>query len=292
MYRKDYLTYCKSNDIKGVLNLKKKELEKIVKKHVITFMIKTSSDSKDPIDLSNFEEWSMRELLKDKIHCNNYYYKIETLKEYISTYLNNFMYKKKKIDDLVLDPVNHSLYIPVNIVKILKPNSTSFENINKYIDISFYTKIYFFAGISFYGLFIKLNYKNNIIIKTDLSFNNSNSNSTEYFLGYLPGNINIDSDFQNDFYTSILTFQSLDCATTTEALLSRLCFLYERLKLCELKEKDSKIIYIKAIQNLPKTPLSWTSTYRNLVYVETNPPSFTKESLYYKLIEEINDLEA
>ena len=117
--KKKLLDICRENKIRGVSKKNKEYIinllhgqnllngKKLSKKRII--LEENPQDEKDPITLEPFEEWTDDEW-NQGIFMNGYYYKYETISNYI-----NINKEKEKI----LDPINQSLYIQKEIIERL-----------------------------------------------------------------------------------------------------------------------------------------------------------------------------
>lgn len=288
--KKELLYICKENNIKNVSKLKKDNIISILKEKNIPFFkeinIKEKSnldkdifnrkeiedkvfDRKDPISLEPFEEWTEEEF-KSGIFINGYYYKRETIKQYIE--LN-------KLDN-INDPINPSLLIPSKIInifrkkeeKILKENDIIIEYETSYINLEYHNFI-------FTKLFIKINTPNNYQIETKLKYDKRNN---RYYLGCIPNNISICS--WEDYPFEI---KALDTSSTTEALLIRISELYRKEKL--IKIKDNNII-IEKINSLPLRSFLWFSSINGFFLIDTTPiENRNCLSIYNSLLRELEN---
>lgn len=280
--RKELLNLCKENNIRRVSNKKKEDIISILKEHKISFekeniIIENNFirkeieekvlDKKDPISLEPFEEWTEEEF-KNGILMNGYYYKNDSIKQYIQ-------YQKK---EKITDPINPSLTIPSDILQlfpkekdtiILKEDEIQLEYETRYVKIDFHM-------FSFTLLYLKI-IPNQYNIETNLRYNN---HKNRYFIGCIPNNISICSWEEYPF-----EIKALDTSSTTESLLIRISELYKKKSLIEVKNNK---IYIKNIKSLPKKPFHWFSFIGGFFIINTEPiENRNSLSVYNSLLEEL-----
>jgi len=299
-YKKSQLLkICKENNIKGVSKKRKHEIITLLEKHSIfeknemifqekKFNIKEHSnlekneiisenfnrkeleekvlDKKDPISLEPFQDWTEEEL-RTGIFMNGYYYKEETMKNYI---LSN-QHKKE-----IFDPINQSLKIPNEILnqykiekeEILKEEEIQFEYETRYIQFDYHM---FLMTL----IFLKIPKIKNYKVETKLRYS-----LQRYCIGVIPNNISICS--WNDYPFEI---KALDTSSTTEALLIRITELYRNKKLIDIKDG---IINIKKIDSLPNRSLNWFTFDRGYYYLDTSPKENNRKTVYNSLLDELD----
>ena len=296
-YKKsELLKLCKKNNIKGVSNKKKLEILKILEDYNIfekneknfhkkedstfqpneiiwkdeLFNIKELEekvlDKKDPILLEPFQDWTDEEL-KSGVLMNGYYYKEDTIKNYIS------MNQHKKE---IFDPINKSLKIPGDILskykiekeEILKEEEILFEYETRYIQFDYHLFTMTF-------IYLKIPKIENYKIETKLKYS-----LQRYFIGVIPNNISICSWTDYPF-----EIKALDTSSTTEALLIRITELYRNKNL--IKTKDNKI-EIKKIESLPVRSLQWFTLDRDYYYLDTSPKENNRKTIYNSLLDELD----
>ena len=240
--KKKLLDICRENKIRGVSKKNKEFIinllhgqnllngKKLSKKRII--LEENPQDEKDPITLEPFEEWTDDEW-NQGVFMNGYYYKYETISNYI-----NINKEKEKI----LDPINQSLYIPKEIMervvikdKIeLKEEDIKIEYENRYIELNqhLYNFIMCFLKIERRGELRDLKIETNLRHTRIMN---------RYVIGVIPDNISICSweNFPNEI-------KALDSSSTTEALLIRISQLYQKRKLIKIEDEKIKIKNIKS----------------------------------------------
>ena len=291
-YKKsELLKLCKENNIKGVSKKRKNELiilleqynifkkmdikeEIIIKSDILPkeniFDIKELEekvfDKKDPISLEPFQDWTEEEL-RTGIFMNGYYYKEDTIKNYIS--INN---NKKEI----LDPINQSLKVPENIIRkykiekeeILKEEEIQFDYETRYIQFDYHM---FLMTL----IFLKIPKIENYKVETKLKYSQN-----RYCIGVIPNNISICSWTDYPF-----EIKALDTSSTTEALLIRITELYKNKRLIKIEEGKIKI---KKIESLPHRSLAWFTFERGYYYLDTSPKENNRKTVYNSLLEELD----
>lgn len=286
--KKKLLYICKENNIKNVSKLKKNDIISVLKEKNIPFLKNIKEDlildkdifnrkdienkvfdKKDPISLEPFEEWTEEEF-KNGLFINGYYYKRETIKQYIEC---------KKTENIT-DPINPSLLIPSEIInifskkeeKILKENDIIIEYETSYLNLEYHTYI-------FTKLFIKINTPDEYKIETKLKYDQRKG---RYYIGCIPNNISICSWEEYPF-----EIKALDTSSTTEALLIRISELYRKEKL--IKIKDNKII-IEKIKSLPLRSFNWFYSINGYFLIDTTPiENRNRLSIYNSLLKELED---
>ena len=284
--RKELLDICKENNIRKVSNKKKEDIISILNENKIFFNKKEPEnhetynkeeiretierkvfDKKDPISLEPFDEWTENDF-KNGFLINGYYYKNESIKQYIQSK------KKEKIPD----PINPSLFIPDEIIKSfqeeivsLKEDDIQLEYENRYLNIEFHT-------FSFTLLYLKI-VPTQFKVNTNLRYNN---NKKRYFIGCIPNNISLCSWEEYPY-----EIKALDTSSTTESLLIRISELYRNGNLTDLKNNK---IYIKKIDSLPTKPFHWFSLYNGFFCIDTTPiENRNSLSIYNSLLEELDN---
>lgn len=288
--KSELLKLCKNNNIKGVSRKRKKDIiilleeynifkkkeikEKKVEYNILSeenrFNIKELeekvSDKKDPISLEPFQDWTDEEL-KLGVLMNGYYYKEDTIKNYISVNRN-----KREI----LDPINQSLKVPEDIIRkykieekeILKQEDIQFEYETRYIQFDYHLFTMTF-------IYLKIPNIENYKIETKLKYS-----LHRYFIGVIPNNISICSWTEYPF-----EIKALDTSSTTEALLIRITELYRNKNL--IKIKDNKI-EVKKIESLPIRSLPWFTLDRGYYYLDTSPKENNRKTIYNSLLDELD----
>lgn len=219
--RLNLIEWCKKENIKGISNKRKENIENIYKEKKIQKMTHESLDTKDPITLEPFQDWDLLEL-NSGIFMNNYYYKETTIKNLLQT-KNNQEYK---------DPINGSKTIPKEILdKYSPPRDNKMEYQIFYLNFAY-------QNLNFYGVFLKSKF----YIETELPFSDT---VRTFFVGIIPSDI--------DYYNPNL--KSLDLATTSDALLYRIIDLYDSGKL--MKAIGNEKWQADIIKSLPKDPNEW-----------------------------------
>lgn len=296
-YKKsELLKLCKKNNIKGVSKKRKHEILKILEDYNIfeknekNFHKKEDSifqpndiilkedlfnlkeleekvlDKKDPISLEPFQDWTDEEL-RTGIFMNGYYYKEETMKNYILSNQN-----KKEI----FDPINQSLKIPDEILnqyiiekeEILKEEDIQFEYEIRYIQFD-----YHMFAMTF--IYLKIPNIENYKVETKLKYS-----LNRYCIGVIPNNISICSWTDYPF-----EIKALDTSSTTEVLLIRITELYRNKKLIKIEDG---IIKIKKIDTLPHRSLAWFTFDRGYYYLDTSPKENNRKTVYNSLLDELD----
>ena len=283
--KKKLLDICRENKIRGVSKKNKEYIinllhgqnllngKKLSKKRII--LEENPQDEKDPITLEPFEEWTDDEW-NQGIFMNGYYYKYETISNYI-----NINKEKEKI----LDPINQSLYIPKEIIERLiikdkielKEEDIKIEYENRYIELN--QHLY-----NFTMCFLKIEKRGelrDLKIETNLKHTRI---MNRYIIGVIPDNISICSweNFPNEI-------KALDSSSTTEALLIRISQLYQKRKLIKIENEKIKI---KNIKSLPYRSIHWFSNDDGFYILDTRPKYECRHrTTYNSLLDELEFLE-
>lgn len=283
--KKKLLDICRENKIRGVSKKNKEYIinllhgqnllngKKLSKKRKI--LEENPQDEKDPITLEPFEEWTDDEW-NQGIFMNGYYYKYETISNYI-----NINKEKEKI----LDPINQSLYIPKEIIERLiikdkielKEEDIKIEYENRYIELN--QHLY-----NFTMCFLKIEKRGelrDLKIETNLKHTRI---MNRYIIGVIPDNISICSweNFPNEI-------KALDSSSTTEALLIRISQLYQKRKLIKIENGKIKI---KNIKSLPYRSIHWFSNDDGFYILDTRPKYECRHrTTYNSLLDELEFLE-
>lgn len=283
--KKKLLDICRENKIRGVSKKNKEYIinllhgqnllngKKLSKKRII--LEENPQDEKDPITLEPFEEWTDDEW-NQGIFMNGYYYKYETISNYI-----NINKEKEKI----LDPINQSLYIPKEIIERLiikdkielKEEDIKIEYENRYIELN--QHLY-----NFTMCFLKIERRGelrDLKIETNLKHTRI---MNRYIIGVIPDNISICSweNFPNEI-------KALDSSSTTEALLIRISQLYQKRKLIKIENEKIKI---KNIKSLPYRSIHWFSNDDGFYILDTRPKYECRHrTTYNSLLDELEFLE-
>lgn len=234
MKRDELLKYCHDEGIKKISNLKKKKLETIVKdiedekRGLKEIMMEKSNDSKDPISLETFDEWTLFEL-KTSIFCNGFYYKEKNLKNYICYYL-------KKTSEKLKDPVNSFMTIPENVIDNITLDS-NFMKEKEILQTKFDFKVSYFNTTfdngNFYCLYLDIHKKDNrleiIIQQNDMYTMIPNE---RFLIGYIPINL-----------------KAIDTMSTSEAIVCRISDIYTKLSTIEFQIK-SNTLTIKGMKSI------------------------------------------
>lgn len=254
--RKELLLFCKENGIKGVSQKKKKELVTIVKNYnkkefnrelFLKTIILSTVDTKDPITLEPFDEWTNEEL-QSGVLLNQYFYKEESIKNYICSMEN---------DKEIYDPINRQL-IDDSIVRkyrTVKHEQLSENQIHINSFITSYRTLY--HTFLFYSIYIHIDSRDKI--ETKMTFDPIRG----FLIGYLPLNINIFNEIQNPF-----DMKALDTKSTTDALFVRIINSYKLQKLISFE--NNKIV-MKDLKNLPKTMKEWFTNNDGFEFIDTEP---------------------
>lgn len=272
--RKDLLNICKERNIKGVSRKRKDELLEIIMNNENKFnrdaylkniRVKIMDD-KDPISLEPLEEWTDEEL-QSGILLNKYFYKEETIKNYINS----------SSQDEMKDPINETLKLEKELIekyRIVKKKLNS-EQINVVVSISsvptFYNNFYF------YKFHLQLNYPLKNITTDNLFYDRGKKG---FYLGCIPLNINLPNEIHNPF-----EMKALDTMSTTDALIVRISELYKSQKFISVKDNN---IHVRALENLPKDSRQWFSVLDDFYYINTEAIQQDEQlSTYNKLLKEL-----
>ena len=267
--KKDLLILLEQRGLKFNSKSKKSILEDTLRNYEIQQM-QNCIDSKDPISLEKFNEWTLEQLL-DKIFLNGYYYQPETIKKYVQYFS----------DTVVTDPIFSQKEIPQDIVSkfrtskplhSLSKNDFRISVLQSSITFSYFT-------CPFYRIEIEIS--PSVKFSTDLK----KIKDSTFLIGCVPNNISMNPSVDS-FYVS----QALDISTTSQALLVRIINLYENQTMMSLKKDDT--IHISKINALPHCCSQWFSYQDGFPYVDTQSIFDTsKKTIYNSLIQEIYNLE-
>lgn len=277
--RKDLLEICKKNNIKGVSRKKKSELleiiQKLEKKSHLNFnkeeFVKKKKmemlDGKDPITLEPFSEWTEEEL-KTGIILNQYFYKQDTIKDYVNSIKS----------DTIRDPIQPHVNIDDSIVKKYRKKETLVqpEKIKILLETHVFPTVY--HNFQFYAIYVQLEGFSNKQIQTKLSYSNRRK---AFFVGYVPFHINLAHDIHSAF-----EMKALDTKSTTDALLVRITNFYQSEDI--VSEENGKL-QIKSLESLPKRMRDWFSFTDDFMYINTEPIDHKQPlSSYNKLLQELD----
>lgn len=286
------LNFCREKKIKKTSRKNKLDLERLLRDRIINEMKLKTDNHHDPIDLSSFDEWTTKELLFDNIFLHNYYYKKINLKNYINTVLNSNHNLKE-----IKDPINLSCFIPQSIFSSLKNEKTHYQKVEDFISIDVRSSFYSFNEYKFHGLFlfISVNKNKKVDIVTKLEITKNVSDLKIFFIGFLPTNISVISPRIDSFsnYNQRMDVPSLDIASTSDAIVSRIKNLYEKHKLTVFVNKVTTSknfinqIKILNLKNLNSNFTTWFNNFRNIKYVDTT----SKNCKYYRLLQELEEYE-
>lgn len=277
--RKELLAICKKHEMKGVSKKKKKELLEIVRRlsivkenvfekdEFIKQIYEKILDKKDPITLENIEEWTEEEL-KSGILLNQYFYKEETIREYIQS----------TNKPLIRDPIQPHLYLDTKLIE-------KYRRVEKKLNpeqIQISTEVYSFPTLYnnfyFFKIFLHLEQVERKKITTDLVYLRRKDG---YYLGCIPLHINLTNEIHSAF-----EMRALDTMSTTDALLVRITNLYQSQKFICL-ENDK--ILLKSLKHLPKDVREWFTIEDEFVYINTDPIQQNQPlSTYNKLLQEMD----
>lgn len=266
--KKDLSILLEQRGIQFNSKSKKSILEDTLRNYEIQQM-QNCIDSKDPISLEKFDEWTLEQLL-DKIFLNGYYYQPESIKNYIQSFSNT----------VVTDPIFSQKEIPQNIVSKFQ-TSKPLQCLSKddfRISVSQSSITFSYFTCPFYR--IQIEFSPTVQISTDLK----KIKDSTFLIGCVPNNISMNPS-ADSFYVS----QALDISTTSQALLVRIMNLYENQTMMSLK-KDT--IYISKIKALPHRCSQWFSYQDGFPYIDTQCIFDTsKNTIYNSVIQEIYNLE-
>lgn len=272
--RKDLLKICKDRNIKGVSRKRKDELLEIIMNSENRFnrdaYIKDLNvkimDDKDPISLEPLEEWTDEEL-QSGILLNKYFYKEETIKNYINSSSHNE----------IKDPINETLKLQSEMIKKYRivEKKLNPEQINVIVNISSVPT--FYHNFCFYNFFLQLSHPLKNITTDNLFYDRQNKG---FYLGCIPLNINLPGEIQNPF-----EMKALDTMSTTDALIVRISELYKSQKFISVKDDN---VHVRTLQNIPKDPRQWFSVLDDFYYINTEAIQQDEQlSTYNKLLKEL-----
>lgn len=276
--RKELLEICKKNKIKGVSKKRKDELIQIIKKFDERTLLFNRSDflekvkgkildNKDPITLELIEEWTDEELQKGII-INQYFYKEETLIDYI----NSTDTKK------VRDPIQTQLFIDPQYIEKYRKKEKKLDpsQIKIVLDTCCFPTLY--NNFYFYKMYLKIDAFPPEKIITNLVYHRRKK---AYYIGCIPFNINLSNDIISAF-----EMRALDTMSTTDALLVRITNFFQLQKTFSMQ--DEKIL-IQPLQYLPKLLTDWFSMTDDFMYIDTEPIQENQPlSTYNKLLTELD----
>lgn len=275
--RKELLEICKNKNIKGVSKKRKSELLEIIKNSEcvpckfdkIGFLKNISLqilDQKDPITLEPLEEWTDEEL-QSGILLNQYFYKEDTIKEYVNSTTSNE----------IRDPIQPQLSIGKDLIQKYRKEEKKLNpsQIKILLDICSFPTMY--NNFFFYKFYLQVIVPSLNVVDTNLSFDRRRRS---YYLGCIPLNINLTNEVQNPF-----DMRALDTMSTTDALTIRITNLYENQHFISIKDKR---IQINCLEHLPKRMNDWFSITDDFYYINTEPIQTNQPlSTYNKLLQEL-----
>jgi hypothetical protein len=255
MNRIEMIRYCQREGIKGITRKQKKDIQLILQnlkqeKEKLTEEIKkTSNDDKDPITLEPFNEWTNIEL-KNSFTFNGFSYKQQTIHDYIyaNTTKSSMTIKKYK------DPVNSFLTIPEYIINNVKSIIHEKQIFLNKVDFTLHYTTVISQNNTYYCMFVYVN-------KNDFNFEICPSNlyiikpNKQFFLGFIPTNIELDSN----------VMKALDTMSTTDALLCRISSLFSNLNMIDHDDKKIVLHGLKSILSTEPSAL-WNCSVRKKTY--------------------------
>lgn len=276
--RRELLEICKKNKIKGVSKKRKEELIQIIKKFDERTLLFNRSDflekvkgkildNKDPITLELIEEWTDEELQKGII-VNQYFYKEETLIDYI----NSTDTKE------VRDPIQTQLFIDRQYIEKYRKKEKKLDPSQIKIVLDTCCFPTFYNNFYFHKIYLKMDAFPPEKIITNLVYHRRKK---AYYLGCIPFNINLSNDINSAF-----EMRALDTMSTTDALLVRITNFFHLQKTFSMQNEK---LVIQPLQCLPRRLTDWFSMTDDFMYIDTEPIQGNQPlSTYNKLLTELD----
>lgn len=274
MKKEELIMYLKENnvEIKGLNRMRKHDLQMMKEKKerenndLIRRMKEISSHNIDPITLELFEEWNYNELV-ECIFLNGYYYKKSSLQKYIEEEC------KKSNSTLIKDPVNRQLILPTFLIDKFQ---IQLQKDNIEIRCNTFTTIVY-EEIEIIGIYIDIISDDDMKIESTLSM----IGNKRFFIGFIPGNIEINNQTM---------FSSLDTMSTSNSLLARIVDLYTNKKKMIVFDEENKKIIINPIHSINSVNFNnWFILDQDCEFETIDLQS--KNSIYMRLIEELDFIE-
>ena len=231
-------------------------------------MKKKTTLSSDPIFFEPFEEWTEDEL-KKAIYLRKRYYKASEILKHVKT--------KLSAKQIVKDPIDNNPLTEKQIQSIFKKNNVEYEEQQEFE---------FDSG----NLNIKIqplnhrgwNFTEIILEFTDTykiqAPKNYKKDKNKITIGIIPNGINT---FPNNYEV-----RSLDTASTSEAIVSKIVSLLRSGKFFKVDENDTKKLSFIPLKHLP---VNYDQINRWMTNKHPNKPIVTKPSKYIDLIQQLND---
>lgn len=271
--RKDLLHICKERNIKGVSRKSKDELLQIIAENTFNRDVYLKNlrvqimDDKDPISLEPLNEWTDEEL-QSGILLHKYFYKEETIKNYINS---------SSLDEMK-DPINEDLKLDREMIDKYRMPEQKLNPKQIKVVVNITSVPTFYNNFYFYNFHLQLTHPLKNITTDNLTYDRRNRG---FYLGCIPLNINLSHEIQNPF-----EMKALDTMSTTDALMVRISNLYQGQKFISVT--DNKV-HIRALENLPKDPKQWFSISDDFYYINTEAIQGNEQlSTYNKLLKELD----
>ncbi len=248
-------------------NLKKKEIETIIRSKEIETMEKHCKHNIDPITLDPFSSWTFVSIL-DRIELNGYFYQPETILNYMKH--NRWVFPLQ-------DPVNRDCIFPESIFEKFNV-SREFILDPKYFRIMVETRFVLFYEyeVNFYMLYLEIDHP-------DVVCSYPRTHDGKYIIGCIPQNILTENT------NFPFTVPALDTSSSSDSLLVRIKNLFESQKLFYRKKNK---IYLHPIEHLPRRCIQWFTNGKVFSYIDTSPLSeSSRNSPYNKLLKQLYILE-
>lgn len=260
------LEIADKNYIQIEKRVKKCEIIHKIQEHRLKEMKELGRDTKDPITLEPFDEWTLDELL-DAILCHDYWYKFSTMAQYIT-------HCKK---DCYVDPICRHETIPSQIVEQFASKLSEdvrIDNIVFHVQTRTCRTDYF--EFQFYCILIHIP---SFRVSTKLLKEKNNM----YTVGVLPKGIVLDSTIGFPY-----ELNALDTASTSDALLVRVLELY---KSGTMYTRKGNHLTVKRITSLPSRCHQWFEKTKGFMYIDIKQNQNESTTTYNRFLRELAFLE-
>ena len=264
--KKELLEIADRKNLEIGKRVKKCEIVQKIQADRLQEMKGLGRDTKDPISLEPFEEWTLDELL-DAILCHDYWYKLSTMEQYVRHCKKN----------CYIDPVCRHETIPPEIVERF---STKLSEDGRMDNIMFHVQTrtcctdYF--EFQFYCILIHIP---SFRVNTKLF----KEKDGMYIVGVLPKGIVLESTMGFPY-----ELNALDTASTSDALLVRVLELY---KSGTMYTRKGNHLTVKRIASLPFRCHQWFEKKKGFMYIDIKPNQNESTTLYNTLLRELAMLE-
>ena len=231
-------------------------------------MKKKTTLSSDPIFFEPFEEWTEDEL-KKAIYLRKRYYKASEILKHVKT--------KLSAKQIVKDPIDNNPLTEKQIQSIFKKNNVEYEEQEEFEfdsgNLNIRIQPLNHRGWKFTEIILE--FTDRYKIQAPKNYKKDKNKIT---IGIIPNGINT---FPNNYEV-----RSLDTASTSEAIVSKIVSLLRSGKFFKVDENDKKKLSFIPLKHLP---VNYDQINRWMTNKHPNKPIVTKPSKYIDLIQQLND---